>query len=73
MGFSLDVMKTLIELDTDEVNPLMTHEEEVDSPLKGRGKSSNSITADSKESRNFIGVEDVKTGLGSIPLLKSLE
>ena len=51
----------------------MAHEEEVDSPLKGSEESSDSIPIDSKESSNFLGVEDVKIGLGSISLLKSLE
>ena len=70
---SLDVIETLIESDDDEVDPLMIHEEEVDSPLNGREESSSSIKIYSKESSNFTGVEDMKTGLGSIPLLKSLE
>ena len=64
---------TLIESDADELNTLMAHGEEVDSPLKESDESSNSITIDSKKSSNFPGVEDVKIGLGSIPLLTSLE
>ena len=33
---SLDAIETLIEPDADEVDPLMSHDEEVGSPLKGR-------------------------------------
>ena len=34
--YSLDVKETLIDSDVDEVGPLMTHEEGVECPLKGR-------------------------------------
>ena len=66
-------MKTLTESDADEVDPLMMDEEEVDPLLEGRPEFSNSIAVDSKEIRHFLGIEDVKIGLGSAPLLKSQE
>ena len=65
--------ETFVESDADEVDPFMTHEEGVDSPLKGREESLCSIPIDSKESSNFLGVEDVKTCLGPIFLLKPQE
>ena len=37
----MDVIETFIESDSDEVDPLMTNEEEVGSSLKGREESSN--------------------------------
>ena len=70
-------METFIESDINgnNLDPLMKDTDEVDSPLKGMEESSKSITFDSswedaKESSNFLGVEDGKIGLGSIPLLK---
>ena len=57
---SLDVKETFIKLDTNEVDPLMTHEEGMNSPLKGREESSSLIAIDSKKSSNFLGVEDVE-------------
>ena len=38
----------LIGSDEEEVDPLMSHDEEVGSPFKGREESSNSIPIDSK-------------------------
>ena len=57
---SSDVNKSLIDSDANEVDPLMSHDEEVESPLKEREEYSNSTPIDSKESSNFLGVEDVK-------------
>ena len=37
---SLDVKETLIDSDADEVHPLMSHDEEAGSPLKGREEPS---------------------------------
>lgn len=51
---SLDVKETR------EVDPLMSHDEEADSPLKGREAPSNAIPIYSNESRNFFGLEDIK-------------
>ena len=51
---SLDVKETLIDSDADEVDPLMSHDEEVVSPFKGREEYSNSIPIDSKESSTFL-------------------
>ena len=61
---SLDVKET------HEVDPLISHDEEVDSPLKGREVSSNAIPIYSKESRNFLGIEDIKKCSGSTLLLR---
>ena len=66
MVFSMDAKETLVESDAEEVDPLITHEEGVNSPYNGMEESLNSISIDSKESGKFFGVEDVKTGLESI-------
>ena len=72
---SSDVMKTLIGsyFGGHEMDPLMMDEEEVHSPLKWSEESSNLITVITKEFSNFLGVEDVKPGLGSAQLLKLQE
>ena len=68
-------MRSLIGSDANghEVEPFMMDEEEVEFPLEGKEEHSNLIAVDSKESRNFLGAEDVETGIGSIPMLKSLK
>ena len=67
---SLDMIETSMDSCADEVDPLIKHEEEVGSPLKGREEYLNPIQIYSKESSNFLGVKDVKTVLGSSPSLK---
>ena len=62
--YSLDV------IEAHEVDPLMSHGEEVDSSLKAREEHSNAIQIDSKESSNSLVVTDAKTGLGHSPSLK---
>ena len=47
---SSDVIKTLIESDDDELDPLIMDEKEVEFPSKEREESSNLIAVDSKES-----------------------
>ena len=49
---------------------LMLHDEEADSPLKGR-ESFHFKQIDSKESNNFLVGEDVKIGLGSVLRIQS--
>ena len=51
--YSLDGKEMLIESDSEEVDPLVSHDEEVGSPLKSREESSNSIPIDSKESKKY--------------------
>ena len=45
---SLYVTETFVDSEADEVDPLMAHDEEVESLLKGRECSSNSIPIDFK-------------------------
>ena len=61
----------LIESDAEEVDHLMMDEEEVGSRLEGMKEYSNLIAVGSKESSNFLGVEDGKIGLGSTTVFKS--
>ena len=70
---SLDVKETLIDSDDEEVDSLMSHEEEVVSPLKEREEFSYSRKFYSKESITLLEGEDAKTGLGSSPSLLQLE
>ena len=73
-------MDTVVELDSDgnDAYSLLLDKEDVDSSLKGMKEVSNLIIVDSScldatKSSNLLEVEDVKIGLGSIPLLKSLK
>ena len=50
----------MIDPDADEVDPLMSHDEEVGSPLNGRQESLDSIPIDSKESRSGVYRNDVE-------------
>ena len=77
---SSDLIETLKESDDDRhcTDYLMMDKEEETSPLKDVKEVSNLIIVDSshtyaRESSNFLGMENEKTGLKSIPLLKSLE
>ena len=56
----MDAIETLIELDVDEVNPLVSHDEEVGSPFDGRQESLDSIPIDFKESRLDVDGNDVE-------------
>ena len=57
---SLDAKEVLMDPDVDEVDPLMSWDEEVGSPLKGKWESLDSILIDSKESRSDVHRNDVK-------------
>ena len=54
------VIETLIESDVDEVDPLMSHDEEVASSLKGREASLHSIPINFKESRSNVDRNDME-------------
>ena len=78
--FFSGTMETLIQscVDGHGVRPLLMNKEDADSPLSDVEQFSNSIAvcsscAGTKESRNFLGVEDGEIGIGYIPLLGSLK
>ena len=56
---SSDVIKTLIESDDDELDPLIMDEEEVEFPSKEREESSNLIAVDSKESSRVWSITQI--------------
>ena len=56
----MDTIETLIGSDVEEADPLMSHDEEVGSPLKGRVESLNPAPINFKESRLDVDGDDVE-------------